>query len=131
MTSSDLPTTCHVPGDLISLGTGVCLASYVTFIRWTSKHVPAAAIDGTRRVTLYGRPLSCSAHTSDHTSALFTPLCTPRFCSHLLLTFWAAAPSLGNFLAALIALPVTLATRGDVTQGLPYRTRAHSYAQTP
>ena len=37
------PATLH--GDLISLATGLCLASYVTFIRYCAKYRPAAAID--------------------------------------------------------------------------------------
>jgi drug/metabolite transporter (DMT)-like permease len=61
-------------GDLIALGTGLCLASYVTFIRWTSKHRPDAGID--------------------------------------------LAPSIGNFVAMGMALPIVLATRGGLTSGI-------------
>ena len=32
-------------GDLIALGTGFCLAAYITFVRYTLRHRPEAAID--------------------------------------------------------------------------------------
>ena len=71
-------TTQHQPqtlgGDLIALATGLCLASYVTFIRFTAKHRPSAGID--------------------------------------------AAPSIGNFIAAAISLPIVAHTRGGVAEGV-------------
>ena len=41
--SGHQPQTLH--GDLIAIGTGFCLASYVTFIRYCAKFRPGAAID--------------------------------------------------------------------------------------
>jgi drug/metabolite transporter (DMT)-like permease len=82
-TPTPLDETAHVPsghqpqtaeGDVIALATGLCLASYVTFIRYTSKHRPEAGID--------------------------------------------AAPSIGNFIAAAIAVPLAGITRGGVAVGV-------------
>jgi len=61
-------------GDAISFGTGLCLASYVTFIRYCAKYRPKAAID--------------------------------------------AAPSVGNFAAALIALCMSSLSSGGVSTGI-------------
>jgi len=61
-------------GDCIALATGLCLALYVTFIRYCSKYRTSAAID--------------------------------------------AAPSLGNFLAAAIALVMSTAFGDGLTHGI-------------
>ena len=71
-------------GDLIALGTGLCLASYITFVRYTLRHRPDAAIDaapslGNFCTAAISLGVLCSGATSDGAALRDMFALTPSF----------------------------------------------------